>query len=67
MDTKKMGGGTSQQETASGRNTKIKSDYPPDHSGVMKTDHKMRAGQMGGSVENLSHSLSGASAKQRGS
>lgn len=59
-----MGGGK-QESTASGRNTKIRQGFPPDHSGAFKTNRAMREGKLSGSVDNLSHSLSGASAKQR--
>lgn len=67
MDKKESGGsGRKQQESMGSGATKIKTDFPPDHGSDMKTNHSMRVGKMGGSVENLSHSLSGASAKQRG-
>ena len=58
-------GGKSGQVTKSGPRTTIKSDYAPDHSGAMKANAQSRNGKMGGSTDNLSHSLSGASAKQR--
>lgn len=51
--------------TMSGPRTKIVSDYAPDHSGTKKATQENRVGKMGGSVTNLDHSLSGASAKQR--
>ena len=63
MDKK---GGKSGQVTKSGpRSTNIRSDYAPDHSGTMKANSEMRSGKMKGDVSNLSHSLSGASAKER--
>lgn len=47
------------------RGMTIRTGFAPDHSGFKKATGDMKTGKMGGSVENLSHSLSGAQAKMR--
>lgn len=52
--------------TTAGR-MKVKESYGKDDSDVTGPASKERAGSMGGSTTNLSHSLSGTSANQKGS
>lgn len=52
--------------TSAGNGYKDNASYPQDNAAGMKLPNET-GGKMGGSVTNLSHSLSGASAVQRGS
>jgi hypothetical protein len=47
------------------RGMQIKTGFGPDHSGMKKASGDMKTGKMGGSMDNLSHSLGGATAKMR--
>jgi len=58
-------GPTSKAVKQGGNHTQIRTEYPID-TGAMKANAAMKKGSMGGSTENLAHSLSGTSAKQRG-
>ena len=49
-----------------GKGQRFSVDFGKDHSSVVGSAANERGGNMGGGVENLSHSLSGTSANQRG-
>lgn len=62
METDRNGGKTL---SGSGK-TQIKTDFPVDKSAYAGSASDERGRKLGGSVDNLSHSLKGTSANQRG-
>lgn len=55
------------QTTSMGMGQRFSVDYGKDHSSVVGSAKNERISDIGGSVDNLSHSLSSSKANQRGS